>query len=505
MLKFLDLKDFTTDKTPITSTQFLTRDNEFHPEGLFSEEIFGFEGSKERRTTFSYIDLNCNVIHPSGYKLLKQLDRKILTMLSTEKYFSLDSENRLVEDEKNGVTGIESFKNLFPKIKFRGETDTREKYIKKLKQSFNDETLFINYIPVIPPDFRPAYEDENGQWIIDSLNDIYLSILRKSFQVGGSGKGELFDLLNYDMQNMINKHDDFIRDKLGKKHGAIRNLTLGKRADFTGRGVITPGPDLKGNEVGLPFRMVVKLFEPFILHVILRTNKIDSDRLNNELNKHLGEELSVDSLQRVLNSIKNDDDVPKTIYDLIWEAGEIAIYNRAVIAKRDPVLHQESLRSFYVRIVDGNVIRIPTTVVGGFGADFDGDSIKSNIFIFNINENNLLKYKLEDLKHSKLFKLNGTKEKNTGIIVEKYEPQEDLEIESINPKTGEISYNKITEYSVHKNVDLYKISNKNFETFWASSDHSMIIYDEIDKEIKKISPTELLNNPKGKYLIQKEN
>ncbi|MFW6242521.1 MAG: hypothetical protein ACOC2W_00010 [bacterium] len=500
MLKFLNLNDFTKDKTPITNTQFLTRDNEFHPEGLFSEEIFGYEGSRERRTTFSFIDLGCNVVHPSAFKLLKQLDRKILNFLSTEQSFSLNSENKLIIDEKNGITGIDNFIKLFPKINFRGETEAREKYIKKLKQSYNDGTLFINYIPVIPPDFRPAYEDENGQWIIDSLNDIYLSILRKSFQVKGTGDGELFDLLNYDMQLAVNKHDDFIRQKLGKKHGAIRNLTLGKRSDFTGRGVITPGPELKGNEIGLPLRMVVKLFEPFILHVILKSNKIDNNKLNNEIQKHYQEELSTDSLQRILNSIKNDDDVPKEIYNIIWEAGEIATHNRVVIAKRDPVLHQESLRSFYVKVVDGNVIRLQPLTTGGFNADFDGDSICGLTLIKK--NNNLEKYNLKNLQFSDMFEKFEEKEKSDGKIIEKYKPTEHLEIKSINPENGETSYNKITEYSVHKNIDLYKISHKDFETFWASYDHSLIVFDEKQGEIRKVSPKELMNEPEGKYLIQ---
>lgn len=375
MLNFLKLEEFIKDKDPITSAQFLTKSEEFHPEGLFSEEIFGYEGSNERRSNFSYINLNCLVVHPSAFLLLKQLDRRIIDFLSTEKYFSLNSENKLIEDEENGVTGIQNFIKLFPEIAFRGETDTREKYIKKLKQAYNNGTLFVNYLPVIPPEFRPAYKDEDGQWIIDSLNDIYLKIIRKAFQVEGAGEGELFDLLNYDMQKTVNEHDEYIRSKLGKKQGAIRKLSLGKRADFTARAVIAPGPDLENNEAGLPLRMVVKLFEPFILHIVLRTNKIDNEKLDQEVKKHLGEDLSMDSLKRILNSIKNNDKVPGSIFNLILEASEYAVQNRVVILKRDPVLHQESLKAFYVKIINGNVIRVPTTMVSGFNADFDGDQM----------------------------------------------------------------------------------------------------------------------------------
>ncbi len=418
MLNFLDLKNFIKNKTPITNTELLDRDGSFHRKGLFSEEIFGTIGSKERRETFSFIDLGCQVVHPAGYRLLKQLDRKILKFLSTEESFSLDNENKLIVDE-NGVTGLKEFIQLFPKINFRGETDVREKYIKKLKQIYKTDNLFIDNLPVIPPDFRPAYEDQDGQWMIDSLNDIYISILRKSFQVKGTGEGELYDLLNYDMQQAIIKHDDYIREKLGKKHGAIRNLTLGKRADYTGRGVATAGPDLKTSEIGIPFRMAVKLFEPFILYVILRTKKIDNDELDKLIQKHYNEELSLDSLQRILNSIKSGDELPIEIYKLIWDATVHASEERVVIAKRDPVLHQQSLRAFFVKIVDGNTIRMQPLVASGYNLDYDGDQLAIYHPITNESQQECKEKMMNQEMFSSSTSINFefTKEINAGLYV----------------------------------------------------------------------------------------
>ena len=109
------------------------------------------------------------------------MDDKI-TRKKLEKYFSITSAGILVEDEKGVFTGIQSFIKIFPKIKFRGETKDREKLIRVLQEAYKDNTLFIRKLPVIPPDFRPAQEID-GRQELDALNDIYLSILRRTTQI----------------------------------------------------------------------------------------------------------------------------------------------------------------------------------------------------------------------------------------------------------------------------------------------------------------------------------
>jgi hypothetical protein len=153
-LRFLDLNDFTRKLDPVTSTQIFTRSDEFHPQGLFSEMIFGVQGSLDRKKKFSYINLNTNVIHPTAYKIFMRLDRKLEKMFSTELSFSLDKNKNLVPDE-NGSTGIEEFIKMFPDIKFRGETPDRIEFINVLQREYKKGTLFINRIPVIPPEQRP--------------------------------------------------------------------------------------------------------------------------------------------------------------------------------------------------------------------------------------------------------------------------------------------------------------------------------------------------------------
>ena len=374
-LDFLNVTDFSKGLTPITSSQLFTRTEEFHPEGLFSELIFGHIGSLDRKRKFSFINLNSKVIHPTGFKILIRLDRKIEKYLSTEKSFFVDKEGNIVEDE-NGSAGIDEFIRLFPKIKFRGDTEDRAKFINFIEKSYKENTLFIDKIPVIPPDQRPTFKDEGGIDMTNPLNNYYLTIIRRSNQIKSiGGKGPFFDLLNWGMQKAVIDHDNFIRTKVGKKFGLIRSQLLGKRVDFSGRAVITSGPQFKSDQVGLPFKLALSLFEPFIVHVLLYSGKINKKELETEVKSFTGVELSTSSVSIVFRSLKGGDVVPEKLYNLFFEAAELASSNRVILAKRDPVLHPESVRAFYPVIIKGNTIQLSTLITGGFNADFDGDTM----------------------------------------------------------------------------------------------------------------------------------
>lgn len=375
MIDFLNVNNFKKGLKPITTTELFSKPGEFHPDGLFSELIFGAEESPERKKTFSYIELNAHVIHPSAYMLLIQLDRKIESFISTEETFSVDSKGAL-QINPDGVTGLSEFMKLFPKIKFRGGTDTRDKFVTKVKQAYKDGTLFLNIIPVIPPAQRDAYQDEKGRWVIDELNDIYIGVMRRAYQIKSASKsGALFDLLNYELQKSIITHDSFIRKLIQKKRGLIRSQMLGKRTDFSGRAVITPGPELQVNEIGIPLRMAVSLFEPFIIHRLFHSGRVDPEKLGAAVKNFTELELSIDSIKQVFKAIKSEDEIPKDLYDIIFEATEVAMMNRVILAKRDPVLHAEGVRACKPILVEGSTVRLCTLQVGGFNADFDGDTM----------------------------------------------------------------------------------------------------------------------------------
>lgn len=375
MISLLDINQWARGLKPVTSAEYFSRPDEFHPEGVFSEDIFGVVGSLERKKIYAYIDLQTTIIHPTALDVILRLDKKISKFLSTELSFSLEKDGTLIEDE-NGGTGISEFIKLFPKMKFRTGTTSREKFVEVLKKENNNGKVFINKLPVIPPEYRPAYKDESsGEWVVDKLNDFYQLIIRRSFQVKSSGGGPLQDLLTYALQNSIKDHDAYIRTKIAKKSGLIRNQMLGKRTDFSGRAVITPGPDLKIDEVGLPLRMAVSLFEPFIIHHLMYKNRNITKRLEDEIKSYTGLDLSVDNLRRVLKGIRGGDKIPEALYEVIYEAAEVSMMGRVVLVKRDPVLHTGSYAAYYPILHSGDTIKMCTMQVGAHNADFDGDTM----------------------------------------------------------------------------------------------------------------------------------
>jgi len=376
-LQLLDVNRFAASLTPVTSTELKTRSGELHPEGLFSEKIFGVEGTLTRSKKYSYIKLNTKVVHPAAYKLLIRINRKLEKFFNTEQSFSLNSQGELVVDEDNGVSGIQEFIKLFPQFKFKAGTSAREKIIKVIKDAYKQDALFIDKLPIIPPELRPMYEDEAGQLVLDEINNIYLNIMRKASQVKSVGKGSaLFSLLNFYLQTAVNDHDKFVRTKIAKKSGLIRSNMLGKRIDFSARGVITPGPKLDVNQVGVPMRMAVTLFEPFLLHYILFSKKYPhKEQLEIEIKQFMDAEVSVDTIKRLIKSVKSGDKIPPALKRLMWDACEIVMKDRVVILKRDPALQDGSYRAFHPVLVDGDTIQICTLQVGTFNADFDGDQM----------------------------------------------------------------------------------------------------------------------------------
>lgn len=360
LIKLLDINHFARTLKPVTSTSIqVGRTDKFHEEGLFSEIIFGKEKSSSRKSIFSYIELGAIILHPTVYNILNILDRKIPLYISTEKSFSVNEVGALVEDQ-NGETGLSSFIKQFPNIKFKGGSSTRDGFIDVLQKSYKDKTIFIDKIPVIPPDLRPVSKDEEtGELTLDPLNDFYLTVLRRSMSMRTVGKsGPIFDIMNYWLQISVNNCDDFIRSKIARKAGLIRSQILGKRIEFSARAVIVNGPNLKPNEIGIPFRIAINLFQPFIIHNLLYIDKEIKSDLEQEIKDYNKMDLSIDSIKKIMISIQNNDKIPERLFDIFYKATEEAMRGRYVLAKRDPVLHPESVRAFTPILTNQNAISL---------------------------------------------------------------------------------------------------------------------------------------------------
>lgn len=377
MLELLDLDSATSNLVPVTSTEFFSgKTKVFHSDGLFSESIFGPVDSPDRSNNYSFIELYTNVLHPALHPIIRRLDKRILEAMSGEKKYTIEQNGILKADDSGELDGMTSVVKNFDKITFRGGNKTRDDLIKLIDHYKKAKQIFIDKTLVIPPPYREIVIHDSGEVTIQPLNDYYLNILKLSTQMSSMKSGTVFDLLSYRMQIYVNDMYEFLMAKMSKKSGLLRSHMLGKRVDFSARAVIVGGAaELKPNEIGVPFKLLVKLFEPFILFELLNSGRTPKELLAREMDAFNGSKLSSLSLRKLFIGIYKHDDIPDALYNLLSEAVERAIKGKIVIAKRDPALHAESVQAFYPKLIEGNAIKLAPLKTGAFNADFDGDQM----------------------------------------------------------------------------------------------------------------------------------
>lgn len=303
MINILNINKYIRDNKslgPVESAQmFIGKSYSFHPKGVMSEELFGIYGSPERRTQSSWINLNCNVIHPTIYDILyKRIEKKIEPLLSGEAIFSLSPEGFLEENPNGDISGMSDIVENIDKWKFRpsDEEGDRNKIIEMLYKNIKSGTFFLDKLIVIPPEFRPVQiMEEKNEVVNDPLNELYAKIIILSNQVKNVS-GSLFDILSYRMQLHLRELNELIRQKVSKKGGMIRKLMLGKRTDFSARSVISPNPKLKLGVTGVPLRIACQVFEPHMLYGLYNSpesSKIPSE-FHEEVKKFLGKEREIE-------------------------------------------------------------------------------------------------------------------------------------------------------------------------------------------------------------------
>lgn len=385
MINLLNLEEITKDLEPVTSPEFtIGKGAALHPEGLFSEVIFGPKDTVERRKTFSFIELNCKVLHPALFVVIRRLERKLIDAMNKEKSFRLTDEGTLVADPEGNINGITSIIENFENIKFRSEeSKTRDDLIRTLQRYIEMDQVFISKSLVIPAFFRDIdIDQERGRVRIDPINDHYVKIIRLSLQLQSIQSGEIFDVLTSKMNQLVLELYKFITTKIGKKQGLIRGNILGKRADFTARAVITGASDeIKVDEIGVPFRLLVKIFEPFIIFDLMRSGNVTQSSLGGALREYNSSTLSVVTLRGLLAGIFKGDELPEELETIIKASVQRVVKDKVVLAKRDPAINSESVQAFKPIMIDGSTIKLNILKCGGFNADFDGDSFLSCIKI----------------------------------------------------------------------------------------------------------------------------
>jgi len=381
MIYLLDLDKVTKTLRPVTSTEYVVgKSTSYHPEGLFSEIIFGSRESVDRRKLFSYIELHCKVLHPALMKPIELLNRKVSLAINKKAAYSMDAKGFLTEDKDGKINSIHEIYKNFDKIINRPEESKRRKDMRNMVLAYHKKGIaFIDKCIVMPAGQRDGQVDEvHGGMRFPPINDYYLKIVRQSLQLQSMSvsEGAMYDILSAKMQQLIDELYEYLVTKISKKQGMIRQNILGKRVDYSGRAVITGGAGkIKVDELGVPLKMLVKLFEPFILFDINNSGNVDKNRLSQLLKEWDGSTLSIISVRSLLTSIHSGFIIPKELEDLVRASVARAIKDKVILAKRDPSLHAESVQALKPVIVDGDTIQLPIGKCASYNADFDGDQM----------------------------------------------------------------------------------------------------------------------------------
>jgi DNA-directed RNA polymerase subunit beta' len=247
----------------------------------------------------------------------------------------------------------------------------RLKIVEAIRNSPNDPGwMVLEVIPVIPPDLRPLVLLDSGNFATSDLNDLYRRIINRNSRLKKLVDLNAPEVIIQNEKRMLQQAVDALFDNgrcrrpvLGSsnrplksmtdmikgKQGRFRENLLGKRVDYSARSVIVVGPELKLHQVGLPKKIALELYQPFII-------------------RKLKERGLADTIKSAKKMLERRDQA-------IWDILEEVIYQHPVLLNRAPTLHRMGIQAFEPVLVEGNAIKIHPLVCRGFNADFDGDQM----------------------------------------------------------------------------------------------------------------------------------
>ncbi|MDA8823258.1 DNA-directed RNA polymerase subunit beta' [Opitutales bacterium] len=315
-----------------------------------------------------------------------------------EKQLLSDKEFREAQDEFGdefeAKMGAEAVRDVLARINLEDELeelydqmhDTKSKQIKKklasrlkvtqgfLHSGASPEWMVLDSIPVIPPDLRPLVPLEGGRFATSDLNDLYRRVINRNNRLKNLLQLKTPDVIIHNEKRMLQEAVDALfdngrhgraitgsgnralkslSDMLKGKQGRFRQNLLGKRVDYSGRSVIVIGPELKLHQCGLPKKMALILFEPFIIRRL----------------KELGFVHTVRGARKMIESRSPE----------VWDILEEVTKGHPVLLNRAPTLHRLSIQAFEPVLIEGNAIRVHPLVCTAYNADFDGDQMAVHV------------------------------------------------------------------------------------------------------------------------------
>src|SRR5271163_4352859 len=251
----------------------------------------------------------------------------------------------------------------------------RLKLIEAFVQSGNKpEWMILTHVPVIPPDLRPLVPLDGGRFATSDLNDLYRRVINRNNRLKRLIELRAPDIIIRNEKRMLQEAVDALfdngrrgrvitgankrplkslADMLKGKQGRFRQNLLGKRVDYSGRSVIVVGPELKLHQCGLPKKMALELFKPFIYHRLEQTGHC--------------------------TTIKQAKEMVEQQEPIVWDILEEVIKDHPVLLNRAPTLHRLGIQAFEPVLVEGKAIKIHPLVCTAFNADFDGDQMAVHI------------------------------------------------------------------------------------------------------------------------------
>ena len=234
--------------------------------------------------------------------------------------------------------------------------------------------MVLTILPVLPPELRPMVQLDGGRFATSDLNDLYRRVINRNNRLKRLMDLGAPEIIIRNEKRMLQESVDALIDNgrrgrpiqgshnhklkslsdlLRGKQGRFRQNLLGKRVDYSGRSVIVVGPELKMHECGLPKRMALELFKPFVMHRLVL----------------LGVAPNIKSAKRMVERARPE----------VWDILEEVIQDRPVLLNRAPTLHRLGIQAFMPTLIEGNAIQIHPLVCSAFNADFDGDQMAVHV------------------------------------------------------------------------------------------------------------------------------
>jgi len=242
-----------------------------------------------------------------------------------------------------------------------------------LRSGIRPEWMFLTVIPVIPPDLRPMVQLDGGRYATSDLNDLYRRVINRNNRLKRLFELKAPEVITRNEKRMLQEAVDALVDNsirrgaspaasqiqrrplksladiLKGKQGRFRQNLLGKRVDYSGRSVIVVGPDLELHQCGLPKKMALELFKPFVIRKLIE--------------------------KEIAHNIRGAGKLIEDQNPHVWAVLEEVIAGRAVILNRAPTLHRLGIQAFYPVLIEGDAIQLHPLVCPAFNADFDGDQM----------------------------------------------------------------------------------------------------------------------------------